>query len=212
MYSCTLGPWFVAKGETPMRGKRSALHITGKPLIAVLVLAFSAILAPPASKADSTKNAVALDRLFAQLRIAPDEHTARSLESKIWAIWTQPDDPALAAKISDLLAARGAGDIKGAKKLADAMVKAWPDYAEGWNERATLEYMLGESDASLADIAKTLKLEPRHFGAISGRILIELQRGERAKALKDLREVLKLDPYMRERALFPGLLPPPTRT
>lgn len=178
-------------------------------LVALMVLAFMSV-AP--AHADAVTGSPALDRLFARLRVAPDAHTARTLEAQIWSVWLSPDDPDLAVRMADLLDARQAGDLGTALKRADAIVKGWPAYAEGWNQRATIEYMLGQADASLADITETLKREPRHFGAISGRILIELQRGKRARALKDMLVLLKLNPYTRERELFPELLPPPTRT
>ena len=195
-----------------MRPNGKSLLLAAKPLVAVLALVLAAALSGHATRAGDTGGSGALDRLFAQLKVAPDADAARKIESQIWAIWTEPKDPVLAGKMSDLLSAVQADDLKAAMSLANAIVKAWPHYAEGWNQRATIEYMRGQVAASLADIAETLKLEPRHFGAISGRILIELQRGERSGALKDLRTVLKLDPYAKERTLFPGLLPPPTRT
>jgi len=103
-------------------------------------------------------------------------------------------------------ATRG-GHLPQALSLLSAIVTDYPDYSEGWNQRATLYYMLGDYDSSLADIARTLALEPRHFGALSGRAMIELKQGNRAAALKDMIAALAIDPYLQSRSLFPELAP-----
>jgi tetratricopeptide (TPR) repeat protein len=170
------------------------------PLLAAALLALSLPVAAEDAKADA-----ALDQLFAQLRIAPDPATAREIDQAIWAVWTNPSDPALNARMRDVLLARGAGNIAEALRLLDQLVVDFPDYAEGWNQRATIHYMMGNFDLSLADCARVLALEPRHFGALSGRALIYLQQGKRALALKDMSAALAVHPFLTERRLFPEL-------
>jgi tetratricopeptide (TPR) repeat protein len=109
--------------------------------------------------------------------------------------------------MQDASAAMSNGNLPRALTLLSAIVKDYPDYSEGWNQRATLYYMLGDYAASLADIGKTLELEPRHFGALSGRVVIELKQGNRAAALKDMIAALAIDPYLETRSLFPELAP-----
>jgi tetratricopeptide (TPR) repeat protein len=170
------------------------------PLLAAALLALSLPVAAEDAKADA-----ALDQLFAQLRIAPDPATAHEIDQAIWAVWTNPSDPALNARMRDVLLARGAGNIAEALRLLDQLVVDFPDYAEGWNQRATIHYMMGNFDLSLADCARVLALEPRHFGALSGRALIYLQQGKRALALKDMTAALAVHPFLTERRLFPEL-------
>jgi tetratricopeptide (TPR) repeat protein len=170
------------------------------PLLAAALLALSLPVAAEDARADA-----ALDQLFAQLRIAPDPATAHEIDQAIWAVWTNPSDPALNARMRDVLLARGTGNIAEALRLLDQLVVDFPDYAEGWNQRATIHYMMGNFDLSLADCARVLALEPRHFGALSGRALIYLQQGKRALALKDMSAALAVHPFLTERRLFPEL-------
>jgi len=174
------------------------------PLFAAALLALSLPVLAEDAKADA-----ALDQLFAQLRIAPDPATAHQIDQAIWAVWTNPSDPALHERMRAVLLARGTGNIAEALRLLDTLVVDFPDYAEGWNQRATIHYMMGNFDLAIADCAEVLALEPRHFGALSGRALIYLQQGKRALALKDMSAALAVHPFLTERQLFPELDHPP---
>jgi tetratricopeptide (TPR) repeat protein len=136
---------------------------------------------------------------------APDAMAARIISDRIWAYWTNPTDPPLAVRMHDVLVARQSGDFVGAIALTSRLIADYPDYAEGWNQRATLYYIIGNLEASIDDCARVLELEPRHFGALSGRALIHLQLGQRALALKDMAAALALHPFLSERQLFPEL-------
>ena len=74
------------------------------------------------------------------------------------------------------------------------IISAYPDYAEAWNKRATLYYLAGNLDASIDDIEKTLELEPRHFGALSGLGLVYIQREELQKAKTAFEALIKVLP------------------
>ncbi len=187
---------------------RRALRLPAA-LIAAVLLAAALIVAPAA--AGEAEDRAALDQLFAQLRLAPDAETAHRIDQQIWLHWTTPSDPVLAARMSDVLEARRAGDGPAAIEMLDRLVVDFPDYAEGWNQRATLNFMTSDFDASLADIDTVLRLEPRHFGALSGRALIYLQQGKRALAVKDMAAALQVHPFLNERFLFPELAQDVTR-
>jgi tetratricopeptide (TPR) repeat protein len=122
-----------------------------------------------------------LDDLFNRLKTAEPEAAAR-IEQDIWIEWSKSGSAAM-----DLLLERGrmamaAGDTPLAVEHFTALIDHAPDFAEGWNARATAYYQQGQLGPSMADIARTLQLNPRHFGALSGfaAILEELGRPEQA--------------------------------
>jgi tetratricopeptide (TPR) repeat protein len=90
--------------------------------------------------------------------------------------------------------------------VLSGIVRDYPTYAEGWNQRATVYYLLRDYEDSLADIEKTLQYEPRHFGALSGRALIYLAQDKRGLAIRDISAALAVHPFLSEKALFPELL------
>jgi len=178
-------------------------------LLAAIWLAVALLIVP--AWADDARDKAALDQLFAELKLAPDAQTAHEIDQRIWTYWTTPSDPQLAGRMGEVLAARRLGDIPGAIVLLDRLIEDYPTYAEGWNQRATMYYMVSNFEASLADIENVLRYEPRHFGALSGRAMIYLQQGRRALAIKDMAAALELHPFLNERQLFPELLQDVTR-
>src|SRR5262249_29870869 len=88
------------------------------------------------------------------------------------------------------------GELKRALEAYDAMVKVAPAFAEGWNKRATVEFLAGDFTASVADIQKTLALEPRHWGALSGlgQIYVALNNDE--AALRAFKQALEINPHL----------------
>jgi tetratricopeptide (TPR) repeat protein len=176
-----------------------------------LIASFRALLlllliaAPlPLAAADYNDNK-ALDELFSQLKIAPDASAAEAITQVIWAYWFNPIDKTLSAKLADAMRADVNRDYRTCLAILDKMVADYPDFAEGWNRRATVYYELGNYEGSLADIEKVLALEPRHFGALSGKVMIELQQGNRAAALRDLVVALAIHPYLGIKQAFPEL-------
>lgn len=171
-------------------------------VVLALLLAVSALL--PAV-ADEATDRAALDALFVQLHDAPDAETAGTISDRIWALWTNPSDPDLSLRMRDVLEARMTRGVETTLELLNALVADYPDYAEGWNQRATLYYVIGDFEASIADCAKVLELEPRHYGALAGRAMMYLQQEKRSLALRDIRAALEIHPFLNERLLFPEL-------
>lgn len=136
-----------------------------------------------------------LDDLFQQLQTATDEE-AGQITQEILLEWSKSGSASM-----DLLLRRGEGamadgDAKTAINHLTALIDHAPDFAEGYNERAIAYYQIGQFGLAVADIAKTLSLNPRHFGALAGLGMIFEQLNEPDKALEVYREALKLNPHM----------------
>jgi tetratricopeptide (TPR) repeat protein len=136
-----------------------------------------------------------LPQLFEQLRQASPAE-ARMIEASIWQIWIEAGDPAADALMQLGLQAMHAGNLTGALELFDAVTLQRPDFAEGWNKRATVLYLLGAFEKSAEDVAKVLALEPRHFGALSGLGLINAQLNRTDEAIKAFEQALAVHPQM----------------
>mgnify|MGYP003334037134 CR=1 FL=1 len=136
-----------------------------------------------------------LGPLFERLKEA-NAQEARGIESQIWQIWSKADDSATESLMRLAMRAMQAGDVKGAFVLFDAITTQAPDFAEGWNQRATALFTLGALDESIAAINKTLELEPRHFGALSGLGMIRMRKNQDNEALKAFEDAAKVHPNL----------------
>ncbi|HZD90789.1 MAG TPA: tetratricopeptide repeat protein [Pseudolabrys sp.] len=149
---------------------------------------------PPVAKGARTSR---LDRLFAALKSAPDDDTAKAIELRIWATWmVSPSDTAnlLMKRVREAI---DGDDLKLATKLLDAIIKIRPNYVEAWNQRATIEYKERRFGAAINDISQVLKREPRHFGALAGLGMIYQEIGDDAEALEAYRRALKVYPRLK---------------
>lgn len=136
-----------------------------------------------------------LDGLFDRLKTAEAGEAGR-IETEIWIEWSKSGSPAL-----DLLLQRGRdalelGDTQAAIEHFTAIIDQAPDFAEGWNARATAYYQAGEFGPSAADIAQVLQRNPRHFGALSGLGSILEEAGDPDRALKAYQAALAIHPHL----------------
>ena len=183
---------------------RRSRRFDGLAIAAFAALLVFSFLSIPV-RADAAADKAAIDKLFAQLKAAPDAETAHAIDQQIFRMWITPSDPDLAGKMAAVLAVEQTGNLPMAMMLVGKIIAQYPTYAEGWNQRATMEYQLHDFDDSLADIDKVLAIEPRHFGALSGRVLVYLAQDNRSEALKAMIKALAVDPFLAEKALFPEL-------
>ncbi len=137
-----------------------------------------------------------LEPLFTALAEAPSHRQAWNVEQLIWALWLDHEDDRVEQLMRVSAAAMGEGLLEAALGEVDKVVVEAPDYAEGWNRRATILFMQNRFEDSLADIEKVLALEPRHFGALSGRGLCYLAMGELGKAETAFVAALAIHPQM----------------
>ena len=137
-----------------------------------------------------------LEPLFRRLATSGADPMAFEIEDEIWEAWTSHSDPALAQQMNQAIAAIAASEYGRGRALLDDLVARAPDYAEAWNKLATLEFLAGRDRESVAAIARTLELEPRHFGAISGFAQICLRNGDPASARLAFQVALRLNPRL----------------
>ncbi len=138
----------------------------------------------------------ALDALFAKLRSKSDDPGAFKAEQQIWSLWMKSDSADEDKILAEATNAMGVRDFRLCEELLNRLIMLNKSYAEAWNKRATLYYLMGRYDESLTDIVKTLDLEPRHFGALSGRAMIFKQQGKMPEALAAYREAYAINPRM----------------
>jgi tetratricopeptide (TPR) repeat protein len=152
---------------------------------------------PPATLPRVPKDrAHGLDFLFGALKAAPDEDSAKHVEARIWALWSQTSSDTTALLMQRAKVATDAKQLDVAIKLLDAVIKLHPDYIEGWNRRATLYYMQNDYQHSLEDIEQILVREPRHFGALAGLGMIMQELGDDRRALDAFRKALAINPHI----------------
>jgi tetratricopeptide (TPR) repeat protein len=137
-----------------------------------------------------------LDKLFARLIKSTDDAEAQRVEQSIWSLWMTSDSPTADALLAQAMKASAANETATALSILDDVIEVHPDYAEAWNKRATVYYLIGRYNDSLNDIDKVLELEPRHFGALSGRGMIKRQQGDLAAARAAFEEALSFNPHM----------------
>lgn len=155
----------------------------------LFALLLAVVFALPA-QADEAR----LDALFEALA-AQDEPGWEQIEDAIWAEWSDTGSATL-----DLLLERGRtamtlGDTTEAIEHFTALVENAPSFAEGYNARATAYFEAGLYGPSLADIARVLTLEPRHFGALSGLGVILEETGDSRRALEAFRAARAIHPH-----------------
>ena len=141
------------------------------------------------------QNDPVLDELFIQLRDVDNLETASRIEKKIWATWTHRGDELVDRHMSLGIKAMHAGAHKLALREFTTVINLDQNFSEGWNKRATIHYIMGNFDKSIQDIKRTLALEPRHYGAMSGMALILDATEHTEGALKVWQQVLEFTPY-----------------
>jgi len=164
-----------------------------RTFIASLCLSFAALSA----QAQET-----FEDLLRGLAASHSRAEADQFSNQIWELWLTAPDATAQEVLDAAMMRRQSYDYLGAIEHLDKLIESYPDYAEGWNQRATIYFLRGEYDKSLADVAETLAREPRHFGALAGKAVILFNQGKQALAQIAVLEALRYHPFLSERAIL----------
>lgn len=153
---------------------------------------------PPAQQAPRTPQQIAaqVEQLFQQLGDAPDPNQASRIEQTLVRTLAQSGSPTADLLLQRATEAMTKGDHDTALNTLNSLVKLAPNFAEAWNRRATLYFLIGNLEASLADCQKVLTLEPRHFGALVGMGQIYVILNKRDDAKRALQRALAAHPHL----------------
>ena len=149
------------------------------------------------SNANSEERELELNKLFNQLKNNSNASMAFDVEMKIWNIWsTHPSQENLTQLLADGSNLMTQHKLNKAYETFSKVISLDPNWAEGWNKRATVLYMLKRYEESQEDINEVLKLEKRHFGALSGQGLVQIELKNYERAINSYKEVQKIYPLM----------------
>jgi tetratricopeptide (TPR) repeat protein len=137
-----------------------------------------------------------LDRLFAALKAAPTQESAKFIENRIWSVWAAAGGDTAALLMTRVRIATEGKDLDLAVKLLTAIIDINPDYVDAWNRRATLYFLKRDYESAMADLHMVLQREPRHFGAWAGLGMILHDIGDDRHALTAFRRAAELHPHM----------------
>jgi Flp pilus assembly protein TadD len=125
-----------------------------------------------------------------------DPTLARHAEAALWAMWCRSGRPELDERLGEAVAAMERRDFAGAERRLAALVEDAPGWAEAWNKRATVRYLAGDYDGSIADCRETVARNPHHFGALSGQGLCHMALGQFGPAAALFRQALAVHPHL----------------
>ena len=154
---------------------------------------------------DAPDHSDALSGLIDAVQEAPNEMSARQIANDMWQYWADAPDDYAQELLDEGMSRRSAYDFNGAIKALDALVEYCPDYAEGYNQRAFVNFLRQDYTAALPDLDRAIELSPRHVAALAGRALTLVGMDRKAEAALSLRAALALNPWLSERALLPSL-------
>ena len=133
--------------------------------------------------------------LFSRLQTTDDATDAAVATNLIWAIWHQSDDDRINQLMRQGLTQMSSRYYADAVATFSEMIDLDAGFAEAWNKRATVHYLMGDYGASVKDIDRTLELEPRHFGALSGLGLIMVAMENEEAAIAAFEATLAVNPF-----------------
>ena len=168
-------------------------HSSLKAMYKILSIAIFLFITSTAVSAD--QNDPRLNNLFKKLNETENQKEISDLIKDIWNIWYEVDDPKVIEYFEKGIQAMRIRNYPLAIRFFNNLIEEDPNFAEAWNKRATVYFMMGDFDKSMQDIIKTLELEPRHFGALDGMGLIFIHQGQYQQAIDVYDKMLEIFPF-----------------
>lgn len=143
--------------------------------------------------------------LIEKARAAPDQASGLALSNEMWAIWADAPDKHAQELLDSAMKRREMFDFENALSVLDELVAYCPGYAEGYNQRAFVNFLRRDYEAALPDLARALEITPQHVAALTGQALTLAALNRNAEAALALRAALDMNPWLGERSLLPAL-------
>ncbi len=168
------------------------------PTLAALGAALMLTVAAFAQADSEDVRAAKLDLLFERLAESEDAAAAEPIEDEIWRIWASSGSDTV-----DLVMLRGLEALEKqeyavALDMFSTAIELDPEFAEAWNKRATLYYVIDDYTASISDVGQVLALEPRHWAALAGLGIMMEEIGNNERALEAYRAALEINPHLED--------------
>jgi len=168
-------------------------HLNFRVMFRVISIITFLFLSITSVKAD--QNDPRLNNLFKKLNKTENQQEISDIIKDIWNIWYEVDDPKVIEYFEKGIQAMRIRNYPLAVRFFNNLIEEDPNFAEAWNKRATVYFMMGDFDKSMQDIIKTLELEPRHFGALDGMGLIFIHQGQYQQAIDVYDKMLEIFPF-----------------
>ena len=163
-----------------------------RKVLVIILFLFS--LSPAFS---SEKQKTELNKLFGELKKLNNSSEAKVIENKIWKLWTtHPSEQSLTNLLAKGSSYMSQDKLTSAHNVFSKAIELDPNWAEAWNKRATVLYLMGNYELSQKDIDVVLNLEKRHFGALSGQGLVQTALQNYEKAIESYTEAHRIYPAM----------------
>jgi len=176
-----------------------------KPVHLVFLLGLAAGAAQAGTCPPPPDRSEDLTDLIEAVQAAPNERRAQLISNEMWEIWADAPDKRAQELLNEGMLRREAHDFAGAVNAFDALIAYCPDYAEGYNQRAFVNFIRQDYEAALPDLERAVALSPRHIAALTGKALTLFALERRAEAARALRRALEMNPWLSERHLLPVL-------
>ena len=168
-------------------------HLNFRVMFRIISIIIFLLLSITSVKAD--QNDPRLNNLFKKLNKTENQQEISDIIKDIWDIWYEIDDPKVIEYFEKGIQAMRIRNYPLAVRFFNNLIEEDPNFAEAWNKRATVYFMMGDFDKSMQDIIKTLELEPRHFGALDGMGLIFIHQGQYQQAIDVYDKMLEIFPF-----------------